>query len=223
MPRLSVPLVALALTAALAGCTGDEPAVEVARPEPSASFTADVPVIIPGAPGEEPEVLQPGQTGTIANADAYGDADVRFMTDMVGHHAQAREMAEMATDRAGDERVLRLAERIAAGQGPEIDAMQGWLELHGLPEASEDVDHEHDDMPGMATPEDLTRLSAAEGPEFDRMFLELMSRHHEGALQMADRAVGAQHPVVSEMVDDVVATQSVEIARMQAVLADLPA
>ncbi len=220
--RLSVPVVALALCAALTGCSGDEPA-EVARPEPSASFTADVPVIVPGSPGEEPEVLQPGETGTIPNADAYGDADVRFMTDMVGHHAQALEMAELAPERARDERVLRLAERIAAGQRPEIDAMQAWLEQHGLPRAPEEVDHEHGDMPGMATPEDLTRLSAAEGTEFDRMFLELMSRHHEGALRMAERAVGARHPVVSELVDDVVATQSVEISRMQRVLGDLPA
>jgi uncharacterized protein (DUF305 family) len=221
VPRLLVPALALALTAALTGCSGDD-AGPVARPAPTVTYSAeDVPVIVPGAPGEEPTVLQPGQSGTMANAGAFGDADVTFMTDMVTHHKQALEMAELAPQRARDRRVVKLAERIAAGQGPEIDAMQTWLEQQGLPPASQQA-HGHA-MPGMVTPEDMTRLVAAEGKAFDRLFLQLMSRHHEGALRMAEDAVGARHPVVSELVDDVVATQSVEIKRMQEVLADLPA
>lgn len=224
MPRPTAAALALTATllAAAAGCSSGSP-TEVARPEPSRTYVAgDVPVLVPGAPGEPAEVVQPGQTGTIPNSDSYGDADVEFMTSMVGHHAQALEMAELAPTRAQDARVKVLAGRIAAGQGPEIDVMQAWLRQHGLPEAELDAGHDsHDGMPGMAGPEDLTRLVAARGLDFDRLFLQLMSEHHRGALQMADEAVGASHPIVTELVNDVAATQSVEIDRMQQVLADL--
>ncbi len=223
MPRPTAAALALTATllAAAAGCSSEAPA-EVARPEPSRTYVAEVPVLVPGAPGEPAEVVQPGETGTRPNADAYGDADVAFVTDMVGHHAQALEMAELAPTRAQDPRVKLLAGRIAAGQGPEIDVMQAWLRQHGLPEAELDAGHDsHQDMPGMASPEDLTRLVAARGLAFDRLFLQLMSEHHRGALKMADDAVGASHPVVTELVNDVSATQSVEIDRMQQVLADL--
>ena len=229
MSRWSAPLLALALAGTLAGCSGDA-STDVARPAPTTTFTAeDVPVIVPGAPDESPKVLQPGETGSIANAAAYRDEDVAFMTDMVGHHAQALRMAQLAPERAKDERVKRLAERIAAGQGAEIDAMQRWLEAQGLPRADEQASEhsagheESGTMPGMPDADDMTRLVAAKGTAFDRLFLELMVRHHEGALAMAEQAVGASHPVVSEQVDETVATQSVEISRMQAVLADLPA
>ncbi len=224
MPRTTVAgLVAATLAAAaLSGCSGGE-ASSAPRPAPTSTFTAgQVPVIVPGAPGETPAVLQPGETGTMANAGAYRTADVTFMTKMVGHHAQALEMAELAPDRAEDQRVVRLAARIAAGQGPEIQAMQAWLAAQGLPPAKEHGGH-HDDMPGMVSAQEMTRLVAARGSEFDRKFLTLMIRHHTGALRMANEAVGAQHPLVSEMVDDVVATQGAEINRMKRVLVDLPA
>ena len=218
-------VVVLALTASLAGCSGgSSPARDVARPEPSASFTAgEVPVLVPGAPGEDPTVLQPGQGGAMANADLWGEEDVTFMTDMVGHHGQALEMAELATDRAEDQQVRRLAERIAAAQGPEISAMQAWLAEQGLPKAPDSAGHGgHAGMKGMVTPEEMTRLVASRGEAFDRLFLTMMIEHHTGALRMADSAVGARHPVVSEMVDDVVASQGAEINRMRDVLLTLP-
>ena len=223
MPRTAPATLAL-LALLLSGCSADEQAV--ARPEPTSTFTAgEVPVLVPGRPGEQAEVVQPGESRTIANADYYSDADVEFVSDMVVHHAQALRMAELAPERAADERVRRLAGRIAAGQGPEIATMQGWLEQRGLPVPDTDGGHgAHEGMPGMATPGDMTLLAAAKGSEFDRRFLELMTRHHEGALAMAEDPGGsAQHPLVTAMVSDVVVTQSVEIQRMQEVLADLPA
>lgn len=224
MPRLVVPVLALLLTASLAACSGNDE-TQVPQPAPLSTFVAGkVPVIMPGAPGEQPTVLQPGQTGTMANAGSYGDADVTFVTSMIPHHAQALEMAALAPDRAQDKRVVALASRIAAGQGPEIQAMQAWLRQQGMAAVDEDAGHgDHGDMPGMASPEDMTRLVAARGVGFDRMFLQLMTQHHQGAVQMANEAVGAVHPIVSEMVDDTVATQSAEITRMQRVMADLPA
>lgn len=223
MRRTATPLLALALTAALAACS-DTAAEQVARPAPSVTYTAgEVPVLVPGAPGEEAAVLAPGETGVVQNPMAWGDEDVAFMTDMVGHHAQALEMAELAPERAQDPRVKALAGRIAAGQGPEIEVMQTWLRQNGLPEADASGGHGdgHGSMPGMASEQDLTRLVAARGAEFDRLFLELMTRHHQGALVMADEADEAQNQIVLEMIKDVVSTQGVEINRMQQVLADL--
>lgn len=230
MRRTSAPLLVLALAAALSACT-EQAAVPVAGPAPSVTYQAgDVPVLVPGAPGEDATVIPPGGTGTRANADAYTADDVAFMTDMVSHHAQALEMAELAPERASDARVKTLAGRIAAAQGPEIDVMQAWLEQHGLPRADPATGHGAghggghggEAMPGMAGPEDMTRLVASRGTAFDRLFLDLMSRHHQGALEMAAQAADAQHPVVTELITDVAVTQGVEIERMQEVLADLP-
>ena len=92
MLRLSAPLLALALTAGLSACSSTEPQA-VAKPEPSVSFTADVPVLVPGAPGEEPTVVAPGEQGSLPNPNVFSDEDVEFVTAMVPHHAQALEMA----------------------------------------------------------------------------------------------------------------------------------
>ena len=225
MLRLPAPLLAVALTVALAGgltaCSADEPQA-VAAPEPSVTFTAEVPVLVPGGPGEQPAVVAPGEQGAMPNPDLYSDADVEFVTAMVPHHAQALEMAELAPDRALDPRVRAMADRIAAGQGPEIEVMQAWLADHGLPAADPDADHGHE-MRGMVTGEQMTQLLASDGEEFDRLFLTRMIAHHEGALEMASHLGQGTHPLVNDMVKDVAATQSVEIARMQDVLADLPA
>lgn len=192
MPRWSGPLLALALAGSLSACSGDDPA-QVARPAPTTTYTAgDVPVLVPGAPGESPAVVQPGDSGQMANAGLYGDADVTFVADMAVHHAQALRMAELAPERAQDQQVRALADRIAAGQGPEIAAMQAWLAQQGLPAADVEADHTaHQGMPGMATPEEMTRLVAARGTAFDRMFLTMMTTHHEGAIEMAGQAVAA--------------------------------
>ena len=221
MLRLTAPLVAVALSAGLTACSADAPQA-VAKPEPSVTFTADVPVLVPGAPGEEPAVVAPGEQGSRPNADVYSDDDVEFVTAMVPHHAQALEMAELAPERAADRRVKAMAERIAAGQGPEIDVMQAWLEQHGLPEADTDAHGDHG-MQGMVTGEQMTQLLAAEDEQFDRLFLTRMIAHHQGALQMANRLGQGTHPLVMDMAKDVSATQSVEITRMQEVLTDLEA
>ncbi|MFC3689998.1 DUF305 domain-containing protein [Aquipuribacter hungaricus] len=220
--RRTAALGALVLAATLAGCSSDATEA-VAPPSASAGFTAgEVPVLVPGSPGEPTTTLAPGEEGEVANPAVYSDADVAFVMDMVPHHTQALRLAELAPDRARDPRVLAVAERIAAGQGPEIEVMQAWLQTQGLPPADEEGDHtDHQGMPGMTTDEQMLRLVAAEDGEFDRMFLELMTTHHEGAIQMAQDAVDARNPVVTEMVDEVVASQGAEIDRMQQVLAGL--
>jgi uncharacterized protein (DUF305 family) len=218
-PRL-LPALALAGTVLLVGACGDD-AEQTAPPPATVGFTAaEVPVVVPGSPGEPTTTIAPGETGTMANAGAWTQADVDFVTSMVPHHAQALRMAELATERASDERVKALAGRIVASQGPEMAAMQAWLASQGLPEADPD-DHGHAGMQGMASSEQLLALTSASGEEFDRLFLQQMTVHHEGAIAMADAAVDASNPQVTDMLTDTVVGQGVEIGRMQELLADL--
>ncbi|NED87359.1 DUF305 domain-containing protein, partial [Streptomyces sp. SID11233] len=99
-------------------------------------------------------------------------------------HAQAIEMSALAPERASSAGVKALAERIADTQGPEIDAMKGWQHQYD-PKGTRTPGHEHGAMPGMATKAQLARLKAAHGKDFDQLFLRLMTKHHEGAIDMA--------------------------------------
>ncbi|WP_432215364.1 DUF305 domain-containing protein [Streptomyces lydicus] len=111
--------------------------------------------------------------------------------------------------------VRRLAERIAAAQGPEIGAMEGWLSSHGAPRTAEGHQH-HGAMPGMATDAQLDRLRSARGAGFDALFLRLMIAHHRGAVSMATDALsGGRDTLVAEMANDVIAQQSAEVGRME--------
>jgi len=124
-------------------------------------------------------------------------AGVRFMTGMILHHAQALEMTALITGRSADDRLARLGERIAVSQRDEIALMAEWLRdrRQALPEpASPHAHHEHGPMPGMASPADMAALADLRGAAFDRRFLTLMIRHHEGALVMVKGVLGETGP-----------------------------
>ncbi len=223
--RALVPAAALTtvLVTALAGCGADEPERVVGEN-----------VLQPGRPGEEATVLEPGTT-LPPSEDPFEESDVAFLVQMIPHHEQALEMARLAPDRAQDERVLGLASRIADVQQAEIDVYERWLADKGLAPDGRPTgraggggdDHGHGDvdtssMPGMASGDDLGALAAADGAEFDRLWLRLMIAHHEGALTMAEqREPTGTNVRVGELAADVVVTQLDEIATMQAVLAEL--
>ncbi|WP_104522477.1 DUF305 domain-containing protein [Blastococcus atacamensis] len=152
----------------------------------------------------------------------FNDADVTFAQGMIPHHEGALTMAEAATDRASDPRVVDLAERIEDGQDPEIDLMTGWLEEWGqsLQENSGDMggmDHGSEGMGGMGM-EDMP----AAGPEFDRMWLEAMIEHHEGAVEMArteiDDGRNAEAVDLARLISQ---TQTQEIEEMRQLLTEL--
>jgi uncharacterized protein (DUF305 family) len=162
----------------------------------------------------------------------YADADVDFMAGMIPHHAQAVIMAGWAPTHGARKDVAVLCERIVVGQRDEIFMMQGWLRDRGqiVPDATSTRHHmkmngmEHDMlMPGMLTDEEMAALDKARGPEFDRLFLQGMIRHHQGAIDMVDvlfKAYGAaQDEVVFRFASDVYADQSIEIDRMNQMLA----
>ena len=139
---------------------------------------------------------------------------------MIPHHEQAVDMAELAQEHATDAEVVDLAAQIAAAQQPEIDEMTGLLEEWGEPVAMEG--HEGMSMGGMATEEQMTELGAAHGADFDKLFVELMIVHHEGAVTMAEEHhAEGQNADAAAIADAVIETQTAEIATLQEIQARL--
>jgi uncharacterized protein (DUF305 family) len=165
-------------------------------------------------------------TGARAVADSvrrsYTVADVEFMTHMIGHHAQAIEMARLAPTRDASPSVRILSERIINAQQDEIATMQRWLRDRGLPVPEAGHAGHAMRMPGMLTPGQMQRLDAARGPEFDRLFLTFMIQHHNGAVTMVEQLFGshgaAQEDTIFKFASDVSADQTTEVARMQTML-----
>jgi uncharacterized protein (DUF305 family) len=204
--------------------TGDPPATGAGTRNEAAHQAP--PIVQPGAPGEPTRVISAEEAADIAGS-AHTEADVRFMQGMIHHHAQALDMTALVPDRTEREDLRLLAQRIELSQQDEIGMMQRWLELRGE-EAPTAHDHHGAGapmMPGMLTAEEMERLAAADGPAFERLFLESMIRHHQGALVMVDELYATpgagQETNVAAFTAEVVADQGAEIARMNAMLNEM--
>ena len=158
----------------------------------------------------------------------YTRADIDFMSNMIGHHAQAIAISRWAPTHEANSSIRILAERIINGQEDDIVLMQQWLRdrLQPVPraEASMSGHHSHH-MAGMLTEAQLKELDQARGKEFDRLFLTYMIQHHRGAVAMvkqlfSSHGAGQDH-VVFKFASDVNVDQSTEIARMEKMLAEL--
>lgn len=187
----------------------------------------EVPIIQPGAPGDSARELTADDAIKIANS-RYSPDDIKFMQDMIPHHNQAVQMSELVADRTNLQELNDVAGRIEASQVDEIEFMEQWLQQRGedVPDPTEhDAMHTSHDMAGMASPDQMAALAAAEGTDFDRMFLELMIKHHEGAVTMVTELLelpgSAYDPVLFQFTDDVTNDQTAEIERMNALLASL--
>jgi uncharacterized protein (DUF305 family) len=188
---------------------------------------ADTPIVQPGAPGEPVRELTADEAIEIANT-SYSPADARFMQDMIPHHHQAIEMAELVADRTNRPELIDVAGRIDASQADEIEFMQQWLRERGehVPEpTAHDAMHTSHAMAGMATPEQMSELAASKGTDFDRLFLKLMITHHEGAVTMVEELLkqpgAAYDPGLFEFTTDVTNDQTAEIEKMNALLVTL--
>ena len=225
MPIRHLAAVTLSLAVALgvAGCSGEEPQTVPGTPGPTSSD----PVIQPGLPGEPNATLSGSVAATAGPKPTVVAGDVSFYRDMIVHHAQAIVMVETAMPRLVDPQVKALASRIADEQNPEILYMSTWLRDRSQevpPQATNPRlgDHEHDDMPGMATQAQLAELAQASGVAADRLFLTLMIAHHQGALDMVGKHGDvAGEETVSEMAADINVTQLKQIQQMQAMLTRL--
>jgi uncharacterized protein (DUF305 family) len=193
---------------------------------------AQAPIVQPGAPGEVGRTLTPIEAVAITDT-SYSPDDVSFMQGMIPHHEQALVMAELVSERTNQAELGQIAGRIKASQKDEIEFMQSWLADRDEPVSNNDMSmrHSHSDhanrsiMKGMATPEQMAELAAANATAFDRLFLQLMIAHHEGAVEMVenllDQPGSAYDPVLFEFVGDVKNDQRVEIERMHALLVAL--
>lgn len=161
-----------------------------------------------------------GSSGT-DEADP-ADADVAFVQQMIPHHEQAVEMADLALDddRGASAEVQALATTIEKAQQPEIDTMNGWLEEWGV-DGSGHEGHDMSGMTGMMTEGDMTLLAESTGTDFDELWLAMMIDHHQGAVDMAQSVLDdGEDPEVAELAGTIVSTQEAEIADMKALLDD---
>ena len=180
-------------------------------------------IIQPGAPGQASREIQPSQATDFSQIHVT-EADVKFMQGMIGHHEQAVEMVALMPERTARSDMKLLGRRIDESQTDEIKMMEHWLQARGqtLPDP-----HAHHMlgamlMPGMLTEEQMAQLTAATGADFDRLFLQFMIQHHQGALVMVKDLFAArgaaQDSEIFAFATDVDADQTAEIQRMGAML-----
>jgi len=216
MKPLTVCLPAIAIAVLTAGSPGCRSAV----------LDQNAPIIQPGAPGESSRIISPEAAASL-QPPSHTTADVQFMQGMIGHHAQALEMTELLKARTSSDDMRKLAQRIEVSQADEIEMMREWLEGRGAEVPAEHAHHAPGAtlMPGMLTAGEMQRLAAATGPAFDKLFLEYMIRHHEGALVMVKdlfvKPGAGQESDIHAFASDVDADQRMEIARMVGMLKEL--
>lgn len=199
------------------------------------------PIFNPGAPGAPSRVVSAAEAVELSRT-TFIPGDVQFMQHMVVHHGQAVEMVDLLRAKGMDPKVKLMGERIALSQEAEIELMRNWLtdrgqaqtmDMHSGHAGMNHADHaghampvsDTPVMPGMLSPAQMQTLAASTGTDFDRLFLQGMIQHHQGALDMVDDLLAqpnaAQDPTLSDFASSVVADQSAEILRMQSLLSDL--
>lgn len=162
----------------------------------------------------------PSSATASAQAGAHNKADTAFAQEMIPHHRQAVEMADLAPSRASSAEVKDLATKIKGAQDPEIETMTGWLTAWGekVPEEMPGMDHSAA-MPGMMSAQDMEKLEKASGAAFDAMFLEMMVKHHEGAVAMATtEKTEGDYPLTKKLADEIIKGQTAEIEQMNKLL-----
>jgi uncharacterized protein (DUF305 family) len=218
MASRSICLVAIVLAmSASAAC----------RSAQMASGSSGGPAIIqPGAPGQENRTISAAASTDLSKV-AFTPADVTFMQGMIGHHQQALEMVALIAGRTSRDDMKLLGKRIELSQVDEIQMMQDWLKARGQALPDPHAHHQHGAtlMPGMLTIDEMAKLQAAKGVEFDRLFLEGMIKHHGGALLMVRDLFATpragQDGDIFAFASDVEADQQMEMDRMGAMLREL--
>lgn len=218
----------LLVVAGLVGCSSATPDLE---PTPAPIQVVDQSLLNPAA-----------QARADSGRPRFTEADVKFMQGMIHHHAQAILIAKWSPSHGASDAVQRLSERIVVAQRDEIEMMRNWLrerkldvpvaDTLGTAAAHAQMGHEMPGMakpvmmPGMLTPQQVARLDSARGRQFDRLFLQYMIQHHQGAIDMVKElfaSPGAAYDgVVHRFAADVEADQGAEIERMTLMLAAIP-
>lgn len=182
-------------------------------------------VVTMGRPGEA-STSAPISTAGKGVTLPYAPGDVKFISGMITHHAQAIEMVNLLKSRTDSESMRMMALRIEVSQNDEIGWMRRWLDERKQPQPSEHAHHMPGGMmPGMLTDAEMAKLAAAKGPAFDRLFLEGMIKHHMGALIMVEELFNspgsAQQADMFDFASHVDSDQRMEISRMTQMLKDM--
>jgi uncharacterized protein (DUF305 family) len=182
--------------------------------------------------GESHSSMSDTSKQTIPESANFNATDVGFAQGMIPHHAQAVEMADLALEKSTNADVLALAKQIKASQNPEIQTMSGWLQSWGQKVPSTDSmsggGHDMTDMggmmmDGMMTEADMKKLESSSGTAFDRLWMELMIQHHEGAVRMSeDELKDGKNLDVKALAQTIVTSQQAEISTMNSLLSKLP-
>ncbi|MBG6181413.1 DUF305 domain-containing protein [Arthrobacter sp. CAN_A1] len=208
---LSFSVLSVAAVITLAGCGSDnDPATPAAEPTASTQ-----------------ETTTPTESGAEVSTE-HNNADAMFAQMMIPHHQQAVEMSEMMLVKGNiSAEITDLATRIKDAQGPEIETMTNWLEAWDRPVMPEGGMEGHDmgsmgGMDGMMDEDQMVDLESAEGDDAARLFLESMTEHHEGAVDMAQEEIdNGENPEAIALAETIVETQQAEILEMDELLAEL--
>lgn len=234
--KRTMTLTALTLASALTlTACGTGAQDENAGAEASATATGSAPAATPAATDtatpSATESATSSATGSAEEVSAeHNDADVMFAQMMIPHHQQAVEMSEMllAKDEIPAE-VAAFAQKVIDAQGPEIERMNSMLTAWGedpvdMGDMGDMEGMDHGGMSGMMSEEDMADLEQAQGTEAARLYLEQMTTHHKGAVDMAkDEAKDGQNPQAVQLAEQVIADQEAEITEMEQMLQELPA
>lgn len=155
-----------------------------------------------------------------ASSAEFSANDLMFADMMIPHHQQAVEMSDLALKYSTNPDVIALAEEIKAAQAPEIDQMQKWKDSdtssgHGM------MDHSDHGMMGMLSDEEFAALQKSRGTAFDKLFLEGMIKHHEGAIDMAEMVVDSANSEAAALGKAIIDSQTAEIKEMKTLLASI--
>ena len=211
--RLALPAVIVAATLTLAACSSND------HDGMNGSDTSMGSMRTGGSQGAPTKLDIPDDA-------EFNAADVRFAQGMIPHHRQAVQMADMALRVSTNPDVTALAQQIKAAQSPEIEQMTTWLTDwdQAVPKPDAAMDGNMDRAGGMMSAADMRRLDDATGTDFDRMFLEMMILHHEGAIEMAKRELTkGKYPPTKDLAQAVITGQQAEIDQMNTLIAGLPA
>jgi uncharacterized protein (DUF305 family) len=172
-----------------------------------------------------PASAPPAASSTASAAQQqHNQADIAFLQGMIPHHAQAIAMAQLAPTRAASPKMKDLTGRIQDEQGPEIAQMSGLLRSWGIPvpattQGMTGMQPQHAGMPGMMSDSQMQQLTAATGAGFDRMFLQMMIAHHQGAVTMSQTELAqGSNPTARHLAQQIITAQQAEISQMQTLL-----
>ena len=173
-----------------------------------------------GSGSTVPSATAPSAGATSPGSVAKNPADVMFVVMMIPHHQQAVEMSDLLLAKPGvDADVRKLAGQIKAAQQPEIDQMKGWLDDWGIDGSHMNAMDHSGHMGGMLSKEQLATLRKADGPTGQKLYLEGMIKHHQGAIDMANNVLGVgQDPDVKKLAETIVVSQQAEIVEMKKML-----